>query len=342
MKQVFLLIIFFLVTVSSYSQKLSEANRRILEKKEDTLKRLAYRILNDNQGQPSLMADSMFTRLLVRALKTPNSFYYSFDSLSTISVLVPPDSSFRIFTWQVMINDDLTRKHGAIQMRTIDGSLKLFPLIDKSDVTDNIQDTVANNFGWMGAVYYKVIQKTAYNKNFYTFLGYDENNIRSNRKIIEVLTFKNGEPVFGGPYFSFPNGSFTTKFGNRYVMEYKKHAGPRLNYDSDEDMIMVEHLISESGEPNKKYTLVPDGDYDALKWRDGRWVYITKVYTYKLKDGEAPVPHPLNADNGTLSEKSMGEEISSDDDSPTNGDDKPASKTKKDKKKGKKDNSDKN
>src|SRR5690606_40572592 len=55
-----------------------------------------------------------------------------FDSLITISKLSPKDSSFKIFTWQLVINDNLVRQHGAIQMKTNDGSLKLFPLIDKS------------------------------------------------------------------------------------------------------------------------------------------------------------------------------------------------------------------
>ena len=37
--------------------------------------------------------------------------------------------------------------------------------------------------------------------------GYDENNLNSNKKIVEVLTFNNDQPVFGGPYFSFPDNA---------------------------------------------------------------------------------------------------------------------------------------
>jgi hypothetical protein len=81
-------------------------------------------------------------------------------------------------------------------MKTNDGSLKLIPLIDKSDVTINQADTIADNFGWMGAVYYRIVQTSYQNKNYYTLLGYDENNIRSNKKIIEVLTFENDKPIF--------------------------------------------------------------------------------------------------------------------------------------------------
>ena len=107
-----------------------------------------------------------------------------------------------------MINENTIRQHGAIQMKTADGSLKAFPLIDKSDVTINIADTIGNNKGWIGAVYYRIVETKSGNQTYYTLLGYDENNIRSNRKIIEVLNFVNDEPEFGGRFFSFENETF--------------------------------------------------------------------------------------------------------------------------------------
>ena len=164
----------------------------------------------------------------------------------------------------MVVTDNVTRQHGAIQMKTADGSLRLFPLIDKSAVTANAEDTVVNNFGWIGAVYYKLVEKHAFGKNYYTLLGYDENNINSNRKIIEILTFNNGEPIFGGSYFSFQDNSIKKKYQSRFILEYKKNESPRLTYDPDQDMIIYEHLISESGEPQKKYTYIPDGDYEGL------------------------------------------------------------------------------
>ncbi len=181
-----------------FAQRISPADKKELQKKEDSLKTFAFEIIQGRTAEQRLVADSQFTKMFVRALKINNSFYYPFDSLITISRLAPQDSSFKIFTWQMVVNDYVTRVHGAIQMKTADGSLKLFPLIDKSAVTSNKEDTIGNNFGWMGAVYYKLIEKKAFGKNYYTLLGYDENNINSNKKVIEILTFQNGEPIFGG------------------------------------------------------------------------------------------------------------------------------------------------
>lgn len=294
MKKLFLFLPLLLVTFWVSAQRLSRADEKNLQLKEDSLKKFAVKLIQGINASDRFNADSIFTKMLVRSLKTPNSFYYTFDSLETISRLYAPDSSFRIFTWQMVINDNIIRQHGAIQMRTYDGSLKLFPLIDKSDVTIKLNDTVANNRGWIGAVYYKIIQKESGNQNYYTLLGFDENNIRSNKKVIEVLHFDSDEPIFGGRFFSFEEDSvFKTSIG-RYIMEYKKEDGPKLNYDEEMDMIIVEHLISETNEPNKKWTYVGDGDYEGFKWKNGKWVHIEKIFNQVTPLGQMPVPNPID------------------------------------------------
>lgn len=282
------------------AQKMSRTDAILLHKKEDSLKILSQKIIQGRSAGDRFIADSEFTKMFVRALRIKNSFYYPFDSLLTISKLTPPDSSFKIFTWQMVINDNVVRQHGAIQMKTADGSLKLLPLIDKSDITINMFDTIGNNFGWIGAVYYKLIQTQSGNKKYYTLLGFDENNIRSNKKIIEVLSFENGLPVFGGSYFNFSDNSSLKQKTARLILEYKKNASPRLVYDEDQDIIIYEHLISETGETQKKYTYIGDGDYEGLKWKDGTWVHIDKVFKQQLKEGNEPIPNPIRNANGDI------------------------------------------
>lgn len=282
------------------AQKITSQDLKVLQKKEDSLKSLSLKIIQGRTAGDRFLADSEFTKIFVRALKIKNSFQYPFDSLLTISKLSPADSSFKIFTWQMVINDNVIRQHGAIQMRTVDGSLKLFPLIDKSDITKNMSDTIGNNFGWIGAVYYKLIQTQAGGKNYYTLLGYDENNIRSNKKVVEVLTFENGEPVFGGSYFNFSDNTALKQNPGRLILEYKKNASPRLVYDKEQDMIIYEHMISETGEIQKKYTYIGDGDYEGLKWKDGKWVHIDKVFTQITKEFDEPLPNPIRDAKGDI------------------------------------------
>ena len=302
MKKIFLSAIGVFCVACCFSQRLNKADEKLLQKNEDSLKIYAYNLLENINAENRFTADSLFTRMFVRTLKTSGSFYYPFTKLESISTLYPTDSSFRIFTWQLVVNDNLIRQHGAIQMRTADGSLKLFPLIDKSDVTDNLTDTIANNKGWIGAVYYKLLQTATSKQNIYTLLGYDENDLSTNRKIIEALSFVNEEPVFGGRYFSFEEDSVKGKTLNRYVMEYKKSAGARLTYDDNLNMIVFEHLESESNEPKKKYTLIPDGDYEGFKWKNNKWIHVEKVFNQITPEGQEPLPSPVKDAQGKTDE----------------------------------------
>lgn len=290
--------------ISAFSQ-LSPQARQQLHAKEEQMKPVALKMINSSSTEERILNDSLFTREFVQALKIPYSFNYTFDSLYTISQLYAPDSAFRIFTWQLVRDEYITRQHGAIQMRTADGSLKLFPLIDKSDVIENAADTSGDNLGWMGAVYYRIILKYRDGRKIYTLLGYDENNIRSTKKIVEVLEFRDGKPWFGGRNISVPDNNSKGSLSARYIMEFKKDASPRLTYDPELDLIVMEHLISESNEPNKKWTLIGDGDYDAFKWIDGRWTFVNKIFTEVTPEGSAPMPKPIRDAEGNVDETQL-------------------------------------
>ena len=268
----------FLIATASNAQRISTADNKFLLAKEDSLKTVALKIIEGRNPSDRFFADSAFTRIFVRALRTKNSFYYPFDSIINISKLSAPDSSFKIFTWQLIINENTIRQHGAIQMKTEDGSFKIFPLIDRSDITVNQTDTIADNKGWMGAVYYKIIEKEYKGRKFYTLLGFDENNIKSDKKIMDVLEFVNGAPVFGDKIFVFENSNNYQKEMARYILEYKKEAAARLTFDADLDAIVFDELTSESNTPTKKWTLVPDGEYNGFLWKNGKWVLTDNLF----------------------------------------------------------------
>ncbi len=304
-KIIFFLAVFLIAFNVGKAQRLSPSEIKALEQNEDSLVPIANKITQGRDVEERFAADSMFTRMFVHALQTKNSFFYPFDSLQSIAQVVPPDSSFRIFTWQLVINGEIIRQHGAIQMKTPDGSLKLFPLIDKSDQIQNLDDTITSNLAWIGALYYKIIEEKTFGKKYYTLLGFDDNNLSSDRKFIEVLTFPGGRPVFGGPFFSFQTSSLHPKPIARYIMEYKKNAAPRLTFDKGLDIILFEHLISETGEVKKKYTYIPDGDYEGLKWKDGKWVHIEKVFNQVTPEGQEPVPAPILDSKGNIDESKL-------------------------------------
>ena len=304
MKQVckpLLLTFLVLCTLNIWAQQpvIAAADKRQLQLKEDTLKRLAKQLIVDSLTAGRMRNDSLFIRTLVRTLQIKNSFYYPFDSVRGISKIYAPDSAFRIFTWSLSFDDYYSRQRGAIQLPTPDGSLKLIPLRDNSEFTASPHDSVRNKDQWIGAVYYNIIVNKHNGKKYYTLFGFDDNSVRSNKKWIETLTFDERlQPQFGVIPFTFEGDSVKRAPQRRYSIEYKKEASSLVNYVPEENMILVDHLISETDEPDKPYTFIPDGDYEGFKWQAGRWVHVDKVFDFKLQDGEAPVPDPLRDAQG--------------------------------------------
>lgn len=288
------------------AQKISSSDLKVLRSKEDSLKILAKNLIVDSLTAGRMRNDSQFVKTLVRALQVKNSFYYPLDSVLGISKLYAPDSSFRILSWSLSFDDYYSRQRAAIQLKTPDGSLKLIPLRDYSEFTDKPLDSIRTKDNWIGAVYYNII-KTEYNgKPYYTLFGIDDHSVRSNKKWIEVLTFnEKNQPIFGGPLFTFDQDSVRRPIQSRYSVEYKKEASILLNFVEEEGMILVDHLISETDEPDKPYTFIPDGDYEGFKWENGKWIHIDKVFNFKLKDGDFPMPDPLRDDKGNNNEEKL-------------------------------------
>ena len=313
MKNIITAILSMLISLSvvtdSHAQKISAADKKQLLRKEDSLKVVADSMINGLTPAKRFRSDSQFVRMFVRGLLVKNSFNYPFDSLQSISKLYAPDSTFRIFTWQLKKDDYMYLQKGAIQMRTQDGSLKLFPLFDGSMFTSKPLDSVRNARNWIGAIYYKIIQKTHNGKNYYTLLGFDDFSIGSNRKWMEVLSFNDkGEPEFGGPFVSFMEDSIKKANQHRFSIEYKKEARTTFNYNPEMDMIIFDHLISETQEPDRPETFIPDGDFEGFKWKDGQWVHVDKVFNFKLEDGQFPVESGIYDAEGRADENKLMEQ----------------------------------
>jgi hypothetical protein len=298
---VFLITFLLTAPVGTQAQKLAKSDTKYLKLVEDSLKGYSTQMVFDTVAVNRFSADSAFVKAMVRALRVTNSFMYPFDSVKTVSKIYAPDSSFRIFTWELQRDDSYYRQQGFIQMKTLDGSLKFFPLFDGSEFAGSRPfDSVRTNRNWIGAIYYGMVTKQYNGQKYYSLFGLDDNDFVTTRKWIDVLTFdEDGRPRFGAPIFDYKEDSIKApQPAYRFMMDFKKDANARLVYDPSLDMIIFDHLVSESNQLWRKETLIPDGDYEGFKWANGKWVHVEKVFTQQLQDGQAPAPKPFYDANG--------------------------------------------
>lgn len=298
--RIIIIILFLGVSLSANAQITGTVRTRLRKFENDTLKQPSRLMVFDTIPGRRFAADSIFIRLFVKALKEKNSFDYPFDSINTISKIYPPDSSFRIFTWELQRDEGYYRQQGAIQMKTADGSLKLYPLLDQSDFAINPTDSARSAKNWIGAIYYGIVAKEYKSKKYYMLFGFDDNDFASSRKWVDVLTFNpDGSPLFGANIFDYKNDSLKApQPAYRFLLEYKKDARAKLVYDPELQMIVFDHLTSETGNQQNKYSLIPDGSYEGFTWKNGKWVHVDDIFANMPQDGKTPTPQPVYDANG--------------------------------------------
>ncbi len=258
-----------------------------LRQAEDTLAVFSFAITNDTSSEMRFLACKSLISGLVRALKTENSFRYPFSRLGSVSILTPPDSNFRVFTWQLFVNDSTYWHYGAIQMNRRE--LTLFPLIDRRiELPDKPTHQVLPPNRWYGAVYYHLLPFETHQGRMYLLFGLDGYSFFEKRKVIEVLSFNAaGEPVLGAPVFE-RNGQTGE---HRLIFQYYAEAKVRVNWDDYYKMILFDHLVPWPLPEDRGTTYVPDGSYDGFRYERGRWVFVEKVF--RDSQEEPPVPYPV-------------------------------------------------
>ena len=277
MKRSFLILgILLLVFTNTKAQHSDSKNRKQLMSFQDTLKGLSFKMVNDTLEPERYNAGYKFIKTLISALKIPDSFNFRFDSLKAISIQSSADKRFRIFSWHVMNSNGTYRYYGTVQMNNPDGKLRMFPLVDYTASFKNAADSVTSNDKWYGAQYYRIIQvlnnvRTPY----YILLGWKGNNVKSTKKVIDVLHFKDGKAYFGMPVFDGDKDNPTRK---RAIFEYDRRASMVLNYDPKLSTIVFDHLAPPDDKLKGKFELYgPDFSYDGYRLTNGRWKLVEDI-----------------------------------------------------------------
>ena len=235
-----LLIVILCCAFNSNAQHTYNANNNLqLHKYQDSLLILSEETFAAKEDPIRFEKNTAFVKKFITALKINGSFNYGFDSLKRISVLKASDNSFRIITWFVPLNDGTYRYYGTIQMATTDGKLKLFPL---NDATHSLVDpnVITDHKNWLGARYYEMIPMIVNGKQpYFILLGWKGNNLKTSKKVIDVLSFEKNEPVFGKNIFETAKNS---ALKNRVIFEYSKQNAMTLIWDKKVNMIVFDHL----------------------------------------------------------------------------------------------------
>ena len=237
----------------------------------------AYELLYAMQedGQRSQLNDSILIAF-DSVLKSYESFDYAFDTLKRIGKVYSPDRKLRIFTWNIPWQDGTHTYYGFIQVPVRkEKRCEVIHLIDQSHEIENPEHTELFSGTWFGALYYDILVNRFARKKYYTLLGFDYNDMYSNKKVIDVLSFDNGVAMMGKPVFEPEKGG---ERQHRLIYEFAPDIVMALRYEKRYKMIILDHLspIEPVFEGNYKF-YAPDFSYDGYKWKRGVWKYYPEV-----------------------------------------------------------------
>ncbi len=292
------LLTFSLITLASLGargQSLTEADQAAMAEGTERMTELVRSVYTDSSQTQRFQATRGLIKELVLTLDRPKSFQYVFPEIPGLSIQYAPDSTFRIFTWELNVDRDLYRHFGAIQRNT--DSLALTPLLDRGDTwLENPENAVVGADNWLGYAVYDIVPGGTYEgKPYYFLLGYDSYGVYRRRKILDVLRFdEEGKIAFGLPVFTtYTDSGMLLTDRARIILEYAAEATVALREDSELGGILYENLIMMPGNNDEGPVQVPDGSYHLLKKDDsGQWKEEEQVFSHKYEEAPREVPKP--------------------------------------------------
>ena len=116
--------------------------------------------------------------------------------------------------------------------------------------------------------------------NKYLLFSFSQPSAFQKRKTIDILSFENGEPVFGAEVFVEKIEGSRDIVKARRLYTYSADVSMVIQYDDDFDAIIVDHLMEvKSRMPgSSENTAVPDGTYTSYHFKEGLWIYQDAVF----------------------------------------------------------------
>lgn len=238
-----------------------------LDRIENQISSLFKVVKNEKNNTVKLDINKKIVILFSKALNAEGAYLYPFDSLKYVGKILAPDKSFRLITWNIPLDNGTQRYFGYIQFPHENQSHQTIFLNDNHHPELNETDTFSND-SWYGALYYKIIPDTCHKR--YLFLGLDLNNYFTSRKIIDVITFKNGKVIFGAPIFKTQKG-----LQHRVLFEYSASLTMMLHLDEKSGRIIFDHLSPFDPQYAGQYQFYgPDASYDGFQENSCIWELI--------------------------------------------------------------------
>ncbi len=218
-----------------------------------------------------------------KAFKADEAFTYPFELLYKVGKFDSGDGAFRLFNWNIPHLDG-TNTYKAFLLFP---NGKYTELVDTEELTHADETKTFTHKNWYGALYYYIQPITDKDGTYYTLLGWDGGNKKTNKKVIDALVIdKRGRVELGKLVFETEDG-----MRHRQVFEYAKDAQMLLSYLPPKDAIVYQVLAPIKGSAEGNYAFYgPSTAYNGLRLNKGIWELEKEIDMSRPKSVERK-PH---------------------------------------------------
>lgn len=206
--------------------------------REDSLMTLRRMTLQAEEQFVRFNVNEMLIDYWMETLNTPGSVNYTFPNIDSMYIVTSSDKNLRIITWH-MLNEDFRYDFFAVVQVYSERRDRhiVYELHDKLDQLTTPEYERLREGDWIGAIYYDIIEVEAatgffdrlFNRGrtYYTLLGWNGNDLRTDIKLIEVAILQsNGDITFGHTLFRTRDPSL-----RRIMFEYSSRSPLILRYE---------------------------------------------------------------------------------------------------------------
>lgn len=265
-----------------FSGKAQETTIPVLAEKENELMQAFNRLATAKKDTDKRASNALIKKLFNECLTKQESFDYQFSKLKYVGILKSQDEKLRIYTWNVPLENGEYEYFGFLQYKISKKEFKLIELYDKSSKIISPEQAALDSKNWFGALYYQIVDVETKRRTYYTLLGWDGNDLFSNKKLVDVLYFTNsGTAKFGYPLFV-----RNRRTAKRILFEYSKTASMVLRYEPKLEAIVFDRLVPTKPTFTGNFKFyVPDVTTDGLiLGKNDRWNYIEDIETKNKKN----------------------------------------------------------
>lgn len=238
-------------------------------------------IFQHNNDQEKLEANTDFKNLFVSYLNDhPGAALENpFEPLQMFKELAP-NGKFRVFNWNIPLSHK--NQYECIFALIDNDQLKVIECTSHSMDISSLSNKTLDHNHWPAALYYDIIPVSKRKKNQFVLLGWDGNDLLTNRKIIEVITVNSKTIKFGAPIFK----DYPAKV-KRVVFEYSEDAVMSLSHDKKSKRLVFDHLAPSQQNLKGQYQFYgPDMTFDSFVFNKGVLLYQKDITFERSKNSK--------------------------------------------------------